>query len=275
MSTETIDYAAVLADLEAKREALDAAIVAIRLMPGLGPFPASIAPGAGLGAAGPSAAAMEAADIPQGAFLGLSISDAARKYLDAVKKKQSTKQIADALIRGGVHSTSGNFTTIVYSVLGRQSDIVRVGGDWGLAIWYPVMSRSAEKPKPAARGARTRGRKKMRRREARAAKGNPAQAGDARPKAPHPVASAGPLPSMRARILATINGDPQRTWSARTVAAALGDADLRKVQNALARLVFDESVLKANSGEYRSRKVQMNGTKGHAANAEGHAPEAH
>lgn len=60
MATDTIDYAAVLADLEAKREALDSAIAAIRLMAGLGPIQAPAA-----AAAGPE---LDAREIPSGAF---------------------------------------------------------------------------------------------------------------------------------------------------------------------------------------------------------------
>jgi hypothetical protein len=167
MDENPIDYAAVLADLEARRDALDAAIAAIRLFAGQGPVPAA-------GGAAPSAK-FDTHEIPTDAFHGMSIADATRKYLAAVKRKQSTRQIKESLLAGGLHSTSKNFTTTLYSVLERQEDIVRVGKDWGLASWYPGLNRGAKtkrakpeppggtaskmpKPKPAAARGKRRGR---------------------------------------------------------------------------------------------------------------------
>jgi hypothetical protein len=146
MSTDTtIDYAAVLADLEARRNALDAAIAAVRLIAGQAPLPTVVAPS--------DQPKLDVHEIPTDAFHGMSIADATRKYLAAVRRKQSTRQIAEALETGGLHSTAKNFTTTVYTVLERQSDIVRVGKDWGLASWYPGLNRGAKvkrtKPEPA------------------------------------------------------------------------------------------------------------------------------
>jgi hypothetical protein len=135
MAHETIDYEAVLVDLEAKRAALDAAIAALRQVMSLGASTASpFAPGQ-------SARQVDPANIPDDAFFGLSIGEAAKKYLTIVKRKQSVREIADALERGGLPHTSSDFVNTVGTMLGRyskvDSEMVRVGrGDWGLASWY-------------------------------------------------------------------------------------------------------------------------------------------
>jgi len=136
--------ATVLAELEADRAAIDAAITVIkRKMSG----PVDVASLAELGSlrAGNRALAVISADIASDEFFGLSIKEAARKYLTMMKRKQSTKNIAAVLERGGLQHASKNFTTTVYSVLVRQSEFVRVGGDWSLAEWYPGRSKKPSK----------------------------------------------------------------------------------------------------------------------------------
>ena len=68
--------------------------------------------------------------IPDDAFFGLSIGEAAKKYLMMVKKKQSVREIADALDRGGLPHTSSNFVATVGTMMNRTAqelDLVRVG----------------------------------------------------------------------------------------------------------------------------------------------------
>jgi hypothetical protein len=141
MSTQPIDYAAILADLEAKKIALEAAIASVR---------AAIVAGT-LGQSGDSMtfsapglpAALTGGEIPAGAFLGKSIPDAAKLYLEIVKKKQTSKEIAEALLKGGMESTSKNFPSIVHAILDRARKaknpaLVKVDkSDWGLTGWWP------------------------------------------------------------------------------------------------------------------------------------------
>jgi hypothetical protein len=124
MSGEQINYDAVLADLEARKAQLEAAIAAIKAIAsqgGSGPNPSGSGPHVG-----PSA------------FLGMSIPDAAKKYLSGVKEKKPTQEIIDALVAGGLPPSK--YTT-VYNILTRRQkqvgDIVNMKGDWGLAEWYP------------------------------------------------------------------------------------------------------------------------------------------
>jgi hypothetical protein len=151
MGGEQIDYFAILADLEAKRMALEAAIASVRA--------AMIAGLLGSNAEGTALAAMSmpsafsssliSNEVPAGAFLGKSIPDAAKLYLEIVKKKQTSKKIADALQKGGMETNSKNFQQMVHSVLDRarkatNSGIVKLDrSHWGLATWYPASLRSA------------------------------------------------------------------------------------------------------------------------------------
>jgi hypothetical protein len=153
-SPEPIDYTAVLGDLESKRSALDAAITAIRQV---------LAVGANVSAAGSVVARhVDPENLPSDVFFGLSVGEAAKKYLGLVKRKQTTRDIAEALERGGLPHTSTNFLNTVTTMLSRQarvdSELVKVGREWGLSGWYgnrrPSQTKATRKPKRKARGRR-------------------------------------------------------------------------------------------------------------------------
>src|SRR5207249_2601998 len=118
MSPEAIDYEVVLADLEAKRAALEAAVSALRLALNLG---ATAAMNSGGAAATAAPKPIDPATIRDDAFFGLSIGEAAKRYLEMVKRKQSVKEIADALERGGLPHTSSNFTNTVGTMMNRAA----------------------------------------------------------------------------------------------------------------------------------------------------------
>jgi len=122
MSSE--HYAAVLADLEARKAQIESAIAAIKSIAAQG---GGTSPdGGGSTSIGPSE------------FLSMSIPDAAKKFLGRVKQKKSTQEIIDALTAGGLPPTK--YTT-AYNILARRQkgvgDIVNMKGDWALAEWYP------------------------------------------------------------------------------------------------------------------------------------------
>jgi DNA-directed RNA polymerase delta subunit len=133
MSTESqgLDpYDAVLADLRAKRDQIDQAIQAIEALRGGAPV------------AGTKAALGSNPTEGPGAFLGMTIPDAARKLLGSRRQQLSTADIFAAFKAGGLHMTSADPINTIGSVLTRRfntvGDIVRVGrGIWGLAEWYP------------------------------------------------------------------------------------------------------------------------------------------
>lgn len=130
----TIDYNAVLVDLKKKRDELNKAISGIEVM--LGISSSATAP------AGITAQSNLPVHIQEDTFFGMSIVEAAAKYLAMKKKTQTTKQIAEALEAGGLQNQSGNFGNTVGSVLNRNADsssptFVNISrGTWGLASWY-------------------------------------------------------------------------------------------------------------------------------------------
>ncbi len=87
--------------------------------------------------------------IEQDTFFGLSIVDAAKKYLGMVgKPARSSNDILGALNRGGFPDLAYN---TMASVLSRadhnQQGICRIGrGTWGLSEWYPSTGRRMLRP---------------------------------------------------------------------------------------------------------------------------------
>jgi hypothetical protein len=103
-------------------------------------------------------------DISHDTFFGMTIADAAKKYLTMMKVTKSNAEIAEGLERGGLKHASKDFATTVRSILGAREDFTRVpNGDWGLTEWYPGQGRG-RKAKPD----KTRKRKKKAKRAARA-----------------------------------------------------------------------------------------------------------
>lgn len=132
-------YEAVLADLRAKRDQIEQAIQTIEnLRNGLG-MTSGPAPGV--------ASQNVAADGP-GAFLGMTIPEAAKALLASRRRPLNNPEIAAALKAGGLHLNSKEPVNTIGSVLTRRfndvGDVVKIGrGTWGLAEWYP--SRSFKK----------------------------------------------------------------------------------------------------------------------------------
>lgn len=80
-------------------------------------------------------------DLPSTHFMNMSLPEAVKTYLSMVKRKRSTKQLVEALERGGYPTRSKKFFNTVFGVINRHAkgpnpEIVKVGTDWGLAEWY-------------------------------------------------------------------------------------------------------------------------------------------
>lgn len=151
----SIDYNRVLEDLEAKRSdmlakisELDAAIAAVKRILGHADIltitfapnsPPAPDPNIGSGLK-PSNGQPE--EIPEDCFFAMTAVEATKKYLRMVKRKKSTKEIAEALQRGGFAYESKNFYVSLWNILNRErknegSDILKIKTSWGLADWYP------------------------------------------------------------------------------------------------------------------------------------------
>lgn len=130
MSTDQIgggiDYAAVLADIEARIAKLQATADGIR----------EIMAAAGGSPSGPSGP--RGGGIRPDTFLKMSIPDATKTLLEMTREKQSTQAVIDALVKGGLPESKYN---TVYSILARREknvgDIINMRGDWALKEWYP------------------------------------------------------------------------------------------------------------------------------------------
>jgi|HubBroStandDraft_6_1064221.scaffolds.fasta_scaffold107665_2 hypothetical protein len=146
-----VDWGAVIAELEAKRDALDKAIASFRLIKASGVL---------FGAAEDAMPAMadsvslglHGGEVPVGAFLGKSIPEAAKLCLQITKRKLTTREVVDSLLKGGIETTAktSSFPSIVHSILARSvktgSGIIKVDrSHWGLAEWYPRGLASANR----------------------------------------------------------------------------------------------------------------------------------
>lgn len=135
--TQEIDYAAVLTDLETRKMALDAAIAAVKAILGQA-APEATALAAASGNQGQPIGKGTAAEVTPGAFHGMSITEAARKYLEMRKTKQKTRTICEAIQKGGIETSAKHFYSNVYTSLGRNKDFIRLGKYWALAEWHPT-----------------------------------------------------------------------------------------------------------------------------------------
>jgi hypothetical protein len=232
MGTESIDYLAVLADMEAKRAALDSAITHLRL------FLAGQAGGVPLPAGG-GTTSMPTGEIPAGAFLGKSIPDAAKLYLQIMKRKASTREIADGLRKGGMESTSSNFYGIVHAILDRSrkagGEIVKLDkATWGLAEWYPAGVRTTATSQKRPTG-KKRGRPKG---KAVRTVQTPTE----------PQSNAGsPKPGLEQRIGVLLLADKAKTFTIAEIAAALG-VKSQGLALALGRMAKKNMAIKTDGG---------------------------
>lgn len=130
-SNPTDPYEAVLADLHAQRDRIDQAIALLQNLRGntapTSPALPKSAPGGGVG---------------PGAFLGMTIADAAKQLLAGRRRTMGNAEILEGLKSGGMVLTSADPMNTVGSILNRRfkevGDVVRVDrGTWGLKEWYP------------------------------------------------------------------------------------------------------------------------------------------
>ena len=126
-------YRTVLKDLKRRKKVIDAAIAGVTALIGESEtelqacLPVSLPK------------IQESGEVASGSFADLTLTEAARAYLDMAKEPQSTAEIADALEQGGYPTESRNFRNTVRSVLDRHAktvgEIVKVHRNWGLAEW--------------------------------------------------------------------------------------------------------------------------------------------
>lgn len=236
---ETFDYTAIIADLEAKQTALAVTITALRTAQAAG----------ALGQPGDGAAILNTTvpfsasggEVPVGAFLGRSIPEAAKLCLQILKRKMTSREIADALKKGGIESTAKNFATIVHSILDRaskgSSGIVKLNSSWGLAEWYPASLRAtggAEK-RPKAKKAR-----KVKAKALLLTSDNP----------PPLIVEASPE-GLQERIAKLLGAKPGVELAPKEIASALG-VRVQIIAFLLGKLAYRKQAEKTAEGKYRA-----------------------
>jgi hypothetical protein len=235
---KTLDYGAFLADLEAKRAVLDQAIGSLRAMMAGGTLALNVGDSIA-GMADSVSVALHGGEVPAGAFHGKSIPEAAKVYLSLVKRKQSTREIAEALVKGGMESNSKNFETTVagglYRAFNTTGEIVRVKGGWGLAEWWPAGVRATQE-KGKGRKAKKAHRQKPVKPAAVAA-------------VPHTESNGHKKPQEQ--IAEFLQTNPSKIYTPQEVSQALG-IKVRTVAPTLGRLAASKSVEKVESGKYRA-----------------------
>lgn len=131
-------YAAVIADLEVKRDELDRMIKNLRQMGGLSTAQKEVL---STEAKSENEVAAIGGDNP---LLGMKVHDGVKVILANKRKPMSPAELVEALEAGGIILT-GNKTNSVGSILNRRQkqvgDIVSPQrGMWGLKEWYPGRS---------------------------------------------------------------------------------------------------------------------------------------
>ena len=119
------DYAAVLADMEAKKLALESGITSLRAAIGTGVLSVPVG--------------MLSGGIPAGAFSDKSAPTAIKLYLATMGRRCTAKQITEGLRQGGVESRAKSFDAIVYAALRRlklAGEVLQSADGWGLSEWY-------------------------------------------------------------------------------------------------------------------------------------------
>jgi hypothetical protein len=245
---DNTDYAAILADMEAKKTALETAITGLR---------AALATGA-LGTVGdiPAGSSTVTAPslgtpiaLPRGAFLGKGVTEAIKLFLSAMRKKQTNKEIAQALREGGLEST-GNFDNYVTGGLFRLKNdgtVLRFEDGWGLAEWYPESFRTRVVEKAGNNGKR-----KTRKKTARKAK----TPGNAK-SASKPV-DAAPVEGLEHRIEALLRSEPTRVFPSKEIAEKLS-VNAGAVALALGRMAGKNKATKWQGG-YQAPSGFFSGT---------------
>lgn len=155
MSAEAFDPEVFIGQLEARRTAFnaatDAAIEALRRL-------TSLSSGSGgSGAIGVSASVAGTFSVGPGEFFGLSVAEAAKRYLRIRRIKMTNKEIAEGLDSLGYIHNSKDLSNNIGTALWRAEqandpDIFRQGRYWLLTEWTGGRKprKQAETPDPGS-----------------------------------------------------------------------------------------------------------------------------
>jgi hypothetical protein len=251
MAQEKIDPNAMLLDAKAKRAALDALIAGLEAAiasGALGPAIEGTAAASGISTGIPPLG--KPMDLPAGAFLGKSLPEAIRLYLEAQRQRKTMKEIAVALREGGVVSTSDDFESVVQAALQRiksAGHVLKFPDGWGLAEWYPASFRASSEKAASVPKKKSKPKTKAKKSAERvgrsgASKKPPVEPDEKLKNSQSPVEahfSAHPGDELTVRQLADATGIP-----AKTIALVCGN------------LAGRQKLEKTGEGKFRLAKVQ-------------------
>jgi hypothetical protein len=155
--TENADYQGVLEALKGRRARLDLLIAGLEAeltgqVEGGVVEPAARTPLS----AGPMPA------IHADTFFGLSIVEAAKKYLKMARRAQHTTAIADALAKGGLKRPEDGTLSSILVRAAKGREIIKVGkAMWGLSEWYPKPPKDSGEAKAGSKARTKQGRKRV------------------------------------------------------------------------------------------------------------------
>lgn len=242
---EKVDYTSILADIDAKIGALESARESIKAARASG----ALGPQSDIPESGSGYSLGVSYELPRGALLGKSIPAAIKLYLDAIKKKQTIKQIAQALKEGGVESTSDNFDNIITGSLNRlkvAKEVLRFKDGWGLSEQYPGHLRKALSQDQKSTS--TRANKRKRTASSKKTKN---------PRAARPANTKGKSEGLEQRIYAVLSSDKTKSFSAKEIAKHLQIEKAGAVSLALGRMAAKGKAKKCGSGMYQAPSVPM------------------
>jgi hypothetical protein len=172
-------------------------------------------------------------DLPHDTFFQMTVADAAAKYLAMTKKTKRIPELAEALLRGGVKSSSKKFPDMVRIMLRRDPRFVNVNSEWGLREWYPGMRRGPQRS-PTIQEHETSEQK------------------TALPKIAH-VAPPKDVPSIGRRALGLLNSKPSHAFTPAEVAEQLGEGK-PSVTTSLCSLAAKKQISRPEKGKYQALK---------------------
>lgn len=233
MSPEINHIDAAIADLEAWKERISAAIEMLKMLGSGG----GALPGVASSAGGTRPAS--SGEIQHDTFFQMSVPDAAEKYLTMAKKTKSTSEVAESLLKGGLKSAAKKFPAMVNTILTRESRFVRVNREWGLDAWYPGMRKTAGRKHSGGDGG--------------VVDEGPAKTNTAQPKPPQVKHDGFTMDSLRGRTLTLINSEPTIAFNAPTIAQRLQVDNVGSVSAALSALFSSNLIRRGRKGWYQAK----------------------
>jgi hypothetical protein len=249
-----IDYITMLASMEAQYAALGAAIPTVRVLASLS---GGLVPEGGFAPAQHSGPIARGEVLP-GAFHGRSIPAGAVLFLQMVREKQKSGEIAAALLRGGYQTNSSDFNNQVHAALDRATkkdgaEIIKMAGAyWGLREWLSPNVRASMASKAVVSTKKT---KKTKKRKVQA----PARAVERVEWKPNESAETAPKESSQkepetdsneGRILSAVRSRPTKEWTAQEIADAASIPRVQTVHFLAGKLAHREMIRKTGSGTF-------------------------